>query len=64
VRWIYELDREAVIRDTLFAMEFARSGKALADLRQAITDATGKIVVSARHAVGAPASALVVELAW
>jgi len=53
-----------VIRDTLFAMEFARSGKALADLRQAITDATGKIVVSARHAVGAPASALVVELAW
>ncbi|MCO4317821.1 hypothetical protein M8997_011575 [Phyllobacterium sp. 21LDTY02-6] len=94
-RWVYELEREAETRHTLFATELARTGgnqadtikcvkenlgfalegakiayqmsltkvsadnlKALADLRKAVTEETGKITDATRQVVAAVASAL------
>ncbi|CDX51894.1 hypothetical protein LCM4576_31225 [Mesorhizobium sp. LCM 4576] len=94
-RWVYELDREAETKHTLFATELARTGgnhadtikcikenvafalegakiayqmslakvsadnlRALADLRKAVTDETGKITDATRQVAAAVASAL------
>lgn len=50
VRWVYELDREAENRHTLFATEFARTGSAGADTLECLHDNLGHALEGAKIA--------------
>ncbi|MBA4227223.1 MAG: hypothetical protein C0456_11385 [Hyphomonas sp.] len=50
VRWVYEFDREAENRHTLFATEFARTGSAGADTLECLRDNLGHALEGAKIA--------------